>query len=75
VFLSILVQLFIVCIDIQVFTATLGNPAHDPFFSVENAPSWMTLLGYQLYVLQDDSVESVASWNPEDASTRDLKAY
>ncbi|KAF8198855.1 hypothetical protein K438DRAFT_2115658, partial [Mycena galopus ATCC 62051] len=60
---------------IQVFTAALGNPIHDPFFSVENAPSWMTSLGYQLYVLQDDSVESTASWNPEDASSKDLKAY
>ncbi|KAF8180260.1 hypothetical protein K438DRAFT_2171820 [Mycena galopus ATCC 62051] len=58
-----------------VFTATIGNPTHDPFFSVENAPSWMTSLGYQLYVLQDDSVESTASWNPEDASSKDLKAY
>ncbi|KAJ7247238.1 hypothetical protein C8J57DRAFT_1523021 [Mycena rebaudengoi] len=57
------------------FTEALGNPAHDPFFSVENAPSWMTSLGYQLYVLHDDSVESTVSWNPEDASTKDLKAY
>ncbi|KAJ7855611.1 hypothetical protein B0H14DRAFT_2579271 [Mycena olivaceomarginata] len=52
-----------------------GNPAHDTFFSVENAPSWMTSLGYQLYVLQDDSVGSAASWNPEDATTKDLKDY
>ncbi|KAJ7237946.1 hypothetical protein C8J57DRAFT_1566399 [Mycena rebaudengoi] len=57
------------------FTVALGNPAHDPFFSVENAPSWMTSLGYQLYVLQDDSVESTVSWNPEAVSTKDLKAY
>ncbi|KAF7364508.1 hypothetical protein MVEN_00319500 [Mycena venus] len=35
----------------------------------------MTSLGYQLYVLQDDSVESTTSLNPEDASTKDLKAY
>ena len=59
----------------QAFTEALGNPAHDPFFSVENAPSWMTSLGYQLYVLHDDSVESAVGWNPEDASTKDLKAY
>ncbi|KAJ7216253.1 hypothetical protein C8J57DRAFT_1255339 [Mycena rebaudengoi] len=57
------------------FIEALGNPAHDPFFSVENVPSWMTSLGYQLYVLHDDSVESTASWNLEDASTKDLKAY
>ncbi|KAJ6565029.1 hypothetical protein DFH09DRAFT_1082140 [Mycena vulgaris] len=35
----------------------------------------MTSLGYQLYVLHDDSVESTTSWNPENASTKDLKAY
>ncbi|KAJ6596260.1 hypothetical protein DFH09DRAFT_1072309 [Mycena vulgaris] len=28
-----------------------------------------------LYVLHDDSVESTTSWNPENASTKDLKAY
>ncbi|KAJ7354257.1 hypothetical protein DFH08DRAFT_804176 [Mycena albidolilacea] len=61
--------------DIQAFTKALGNPAHNPFFSVENVLSWMTSLGYQLYVLHNDSVESAASWNPEDASTKDLKAY
>ncbi|KAJ6565037.1 hypothetical protein DFH09DRAFT_1082148 [Mycena vulgaris] len=59
----------------QAFTEALGNPAHVPFFSVENMLSWMTSLGYQLYVLHDDSVESTASWNPENASTEDLKAY
>ncbi|KAJ7259323.1 hypothetical protein C8J57DRAFT_1233688 [Mycena rebaudengoi] len=57
------------------FTVALGSPAHDPFFSVENAPSWMTSLGYQLHVLQEDSVESTVSWNPEAVSTKDLKAY
>ncbi|KAJ6522501.1 hypothetical protein DFH09DRAFT_1097081 [Mycena vulgaris] len=49
-------------IDMQAFTEALGNPAHDPFFSVENVLSWMISLGYQF-------------WNPEDASTKDLKAY
>ncbi|KAJ6533650.1 hypothetical protein B0H19DRAFT_1272287 [Mycena capillaripes] len=57
------------------FTGEVSNPAHDPFFSVENAALWITSLGYQLYALHDDSVVSVTRWSPEDASTRQLIAY
>ncbi|KAJ7807902.1 hypothetical protein B0H14DRAFT_2609281 [Mycena olivaceomarginata] len=55
------------------FTHALGDPDNDPFFSVEDAPSWITLSGYQLYVLHDD-LEICSHWVPEDASTKQLKA-
>ncbi|KAJ7851756.1 hypothetical protein B0H13DRAFT_2359851 [Mycena leptocephala] len=51
------------------------DPTNDPFFSVENATTWITSLGYQLYLLQDDTVVSTSSYNPEDASTKELRAY
>ncbi|KAJ7936884.1 hypothetical protein B0H13DRAFT_2430847 [Mycena leptocephala] len=60
---------------LQAFTDALTNPHHDPFFSVENAPLWITSLGFQLYALHDDSVIHTTHWTPDDASTRELKAY
>ncbi|KAJ7938731.1 hypothetical protein B0H13DRAFT_2301368 [Mycena leptocephala] len=57
------------------FTEALSDPNHDPFFSAEDAPSWMTPLGYQLYALQDDSATSNTRWNAEDTSTSELRAY
>ncbi|KAJ7907381.1 hypothetical protein B0H13DRAFT_2273700 [Mycena leptocephala] len=45
------------------------------FFSVENATTWITPLGFQLYLLQDDTVVSTSLYNPEDASTKELRAY
>ncbi|KAJ7774684.1 hypothetical protein B0H14DRAFT_2631897 [Mycena olivaceomarginata] len=57
------------------FTDTLSNPGNDPFFSVDNAAFWISSLGYQLYLLHDDSVISSTSWGPEDASTKQLIAY
>ncbi|KAJ7911671.1 hypothetical protein B0H13DRAFT_2660420 [Mycena leptocephala] len=57
------------------FPAALSDPTNDPFFSVENATTWITSLGYQLYLLQDDTVVSTSSYNPEDASTKELRAY
>ncbi|KAJ7842152.1 hypothetical protein B0H13DRAFT_2273623 [Mycena leptocephala] len=57
------------------FPEALSDPANDPFFSVENATTWITSVGYQLYLLQDDTVISTPSYNPEDASTKELRAY
>ncbi|KAJ7187583.1 hypothetical protein GGX14DRAFT_409088 [Mycena pura] len=38
------------------FPSVLGDPSHDPFFSVEDAVAWITSRGYQLYLEQDDSI-------------------
>ncbi|KAJ6587237.1 hypothetical protein B0H10DRAFT_1961526 [Mycena sp. CBHHK59/15] len=43
-------------------------------FSVEEAPSWITLSGYQLHALHDD-LEISAHWAPEHASTKQLKVF
>ncbi|KAJ7824717.1 hypothetical protein B0H14DRAFT_2596999 [Mycena olivaceomarginata] len=56
------------------FTHALGDPDNDPFFSVEDAPLWITSSGYQLHVLHDD-LEIFSHWVPEDASTKQLKAF
>ncbi|KAJ7481297.1 hypothetical protein B0H11DRAFT_2193481 [Mycena galericulata] len=56
------------------FPAALGNATHDPFFSVENAASWITSHGYQLYLEYNDS-ETTTSWSPDDASAKQLKGY
>ncbi|KAF8145124.1 hypothetical protein K438DRAFT_1992171 [Mycena galopus ATCC 62051] len=57
------------------FTDTISNPGNDPFFSVDNAVFWISSLGYQLYLLHNDSVVSSTHWSPEDASTKQLIAY
>ncbi|KAJ7153860.1 hypothetical protein C8R43DRAFT_1126536 [Mycena crocata] len=60
----------------QAFPEALRNPANDPFFSVENATSWITSFGLQLYLEQDDTRAPATSlWSPDDASTTQLKAY
>ncbi|KAJ7835672.1 hypothetical protein B0H14DRAFT_3871012 [Mycena olivaceomarginata] len=59
-----------------VFPDALAAPDHDPFFSVENAPSWITSLGFQLYLTyDDDSGDSNSLWTSDIASTIQLKAY
>ncbi|KAJ7796304.1 hypothetical protein B0H14DRAFT_3158095 [Mycena olivaceomarginata] len=58
-----------------VFPDALAAPDHDPFFSVENAPSWITSLGFQLYLTYDDSGDSNSLWTSDIASTIQLKAY
>ncbi|KAF8213032.1 hypothetical protein K438DRAFT_1957613 [Mycena galopus ATCC 62051] len=58
-----------------VFPDALAAPDHDPFFSVENAPSWITSLGFQLYLMYDDSGDSNSLWTSDIASTIQLKAY
>ncbi|KAJ7844619.1 hypothetical protein B0H14DRAFT_2585135 [Mycena olivaceomarginata] len=45
------------------FPDTLGDPDNDPFFSVEEAPSWITPSGYQFHALHDDS-EISSRWAP-----------
>ncbi|KAJ7342760.1 hypothetical protein DFH08DRAFT_811104 [Mycena albidolilacea] len=50
------------------------DPAHSPFFSIEEAPSWITSHGYQLFLTHDDS-ETATSWDLDDASAKQLKAY
>ncbi|KAJ7076515.1 hypothetical protein C8R43DRAFT_1118466 [Mycena crocata] len=58
------------------FPDVLGHPAHDPFFSVDTASRWITSLGYQLYLEQDDNkAPSTLLWSFENASTKQLKAY
>ncbi|KAJ7303133.1 hypothetical protein DFH08DRAFT_977204 [Mycena albidolilacea] len=56
------------------FPSALSDPAHSPFFSIEEAPSWITSHGYQLFLTHDDS-ETATSWDLDNASTKQLKAY
>ncbi|KAJ7302805.1 hypothetical protein DFH08DRAFT_1089622 [Mycena albidolilacea] len=56
------------------FPSALSDPAHSPFFSIEEAPSWITSHGYQLFLTHNDS-ETATSWDLDDASTKQLKAY
>ncbi|KAJ7912488.1 hypothetical protein B0H13DRAFT_1874864 [Mycena leptocephala] len=55
--------------------AALSDPTNDPFFSVENATTWITSLGFQLYLLRGDTVVFTSLYNPEDASTKELRDY
>ncbi|KAJ7652738.1 hypothetical protein DFH06DRAFT_1418342 [Mycena polygramma] len=60
---------------LSAFTDSVGKSGHDPFFSLENPALWITSLGYQLYSLHDDSVISGTRWTPDNASTKQIKAY
>ncbi|KAJ7875053.1 hypothetical protein B0H13DRAFT_1894316 [Mycena leptocephala] len=57
------------------FPPALGDSTHDPFFSVEHAPDWITSRGYQLYLEHDDGGEAVGSWNPDNATPTQVRAY
>ncbi|KAJ7733647.1 hypothetical protein B0H16DRAFT_1892739 [Mycena metata] len=57
------------------FPDALALPDHDPFFSLENAPSWITPQSLQLYLLHDDSVTPESPWTVDNASATQLKAY
>ncbi|KAJ7804925.1 hypothetical protein B0H14DRAFT_2611872 [Mycena olivaceomarginata] len=57
------------------FPSALGDPSHDPFFSVENAPVWITSHGYQLYLQHNDADDSLSMWDPENATMTQLRAY
>ncbi|KAJ7754876.1 hypothetical protein B0H16DRAFT_1458907 [Mycena metata] len=57
------------------FPDALALPDHDPFFSLENAPSWITSHAFQLYLMQDDSVTPGSPWTVDNASAIQLKAY
>ncbi|KAK7008302.1 hypothetical protein R3P38DRAFT_3211304 [Favolaschia claudopus] len=56
------------------FPVALGDPAHEPHFSVEDAPNWITSRGYQLY-LEHSSEDSPGELDPNDIPTGVLKAY
>ncbi|KAJ7927883.1 hypothetical protein B0H13DRAFT_2312060 [Mycena leptocephala] len=58
-----------------VFPTGLSDPNNVPFFSVEDAPIWITSLGYQLYLVHDDSEVHPTLWNAEDVSMDELRAY
>jgi hypothetical protein len=60
---------------LQAFPAALSDPNNEPFFSVEDATIWITSLGYQLYLVHDDSEVCPTSWNAEDVSMDELRAY
>ncbi|KAJ7854606.1 hypothetical protein B0H13DRAFT_1903568 [Mycena leptocephala] len=62
----------LITIPLEAFPAALSDPTNDPFFSVENATTWITSLGFQLYLLQYDTVVLTPSYNPEDSSTKEL---
>ncbi|KAJ7892618.1 hypothetical protein B0H13DRAFT_2276739 [Mycena leptocephala] len=47
---------------INVFPTGLSDPNNVPFFSVEDAPIWITSLGYQLYLVHDDSEVHPTLW-------------
>ncbi|KAJ7718067.1 hypothetical protein B0H16DRAFT_1797924 [Mycena metata] len=57
------------------FPDALALPDHDPFFSLENAPSWITSQSLQLYLLHDDSVIPDSPWTVDNTSATQLKAY
>jgi hypothetical protein len=38
----------------QAFPSALSDPAHNPFFSIEEAPSWITSHGYQLFLTHNN---------------------
>ncbi|KAJ7830055.1 hypothetical protein B0H14DRAFT_2593548 [Mycena olivaceomarginata] len=66
---------FSTSISIQVFPSALGDPAHSPFFSVENASTWITSHGYQLYLQHNDSDEPASLWDPDKATVVQIRAY
>ncbi|KAJ7803620.1 hypothetical protein B0H14DRAFT_2613156 [Mycena olivaceomarginata] len=55
------------------FPPALGDPSHNPFFSVENASAWITSHGYQLYLQHNDSESSL--WDPDKATVNQIRAY
>ncbi|KAF7371862.1 hypothetical protein MVEN_00043200 [Mycena venus] len=59
----------------QAFPSVLGNPGHDPFFSIEDATRWVTSRGYQLYLEQDDTRMAISSWDPDEATPAQIRAY
>ncbi|KAJ7207684.1 hypothetical protein C8J57DRAFT_1540888 [Mycena rebaudengoi] len=57
------------------FPAVLGEPGHDPFFSSESPASWITSTGYQLFLTHNDAASGLSNFRPENATTKQLKAY
>ncbi|KAJ7625755.1 hypothetical protein FB45DRAFT_1084289 [Roridomyces roridus] len=57
------------------FPAALGNPTNSPFFSLENAPAWMTPRGYGLYNDHDPTQPQILHFGVAYATIRELRAY
>ncbi|KAJ7635373.1 hypothetical protein FB45DRAFT_1026254 [Roridomyces roridus] len=57
------------------FPAALGNPANSPFFSLENAPAWMTPRGYGLYNDYSPMEPQILRFGVAYATIRQLRAY
>ncbi|KAJ7800884.1 hypothetical protein B0H14DRAFT_3784544 [Mycena olivaceomarginata] len=55
------------------FPPALGDPSHNPFFSVENASALITSHGYQLYLQHTDSESSL--WDPDKATVNQIWGY
>ncbi|KAJ7605810.1 hypothetical protein FB45DRAFT_1140840 [Roridomyces roridus] len=55
------------------FPPALGNSTHTPFFSVENAPEWMTARGYVLF--NDYDPAAPISFDFRNATVRQLRDY
>ncbi|KAJ6536041.1 hypothetical protein B0H19DRAFT_1270860 [Mycena capillaripes] len=56
-----------------VFPDAIADPRHNAFFSVKNAPHWITSHGFQLYLTYDDSAITTSLWTPDNASVTQLK--
>ncbi|KAJ7912629.1 hypothetical protein B0H13DRAFT_1874611 [Mycena leptocephala] len=56
------------------FPPALGDSTHDPFFSVENAPDWITSRGYQLYLEHDNGDIAVGSWDTDNATPTQVRS-
>ncbi|KAJ7469093.1 hypothetical protein FB451DRAFT_1177088 [Mycena latifolia] len=57
------------------FPSQVGEPGHEPYFSVDNAAHWMTSFGYQLYLEHVDDAIPTSTWDPGDAISNQLRAY
>ncbi|KAJ7860306.1 hypothetical protein B0H13DRAFT_1901072 [Mycena leptocephala] len=57
------------------FPPARGDSTHDPFFSVENAPDWITSRGYQLYLKHDNGDIAVGSWDTDNATPTQVRSY
>ncbi|KAJ7052354.1 hypothetical protein C8F01DRAFT_1332885 [Mycena amicta] len=57
------------------FPAALGDPAHTPFFSIEDAPLWVTARGYSLYQEFDPAERLEPLRTLTNATLRQLRSY
>ncbi|KAJ7836447.1 hypothetical protein B0H14DRAFT_2589664 [Mycena olivaceomarginata] len=57
------------------FPSALGDPSHNPFFSVENASAWITSHEYQFCLQRNDSDKSSSLWDPNKATLNQIRVY